>query len=34
MLHESLCNHCIMTIPSVLDSFRLQTNASGVGLGV
>ena len=33
MLRESLCNRCMLTIPTVLDSFRLHTDASGVGLG-
>ncbi len=32
-LRKSLCNHCVLTVPSVSDTFQLHTDASGVGVG-
>ena len=32
-LCESLYDFCVLTIPSVLDSFELHTDASGQGIG-
>ncbi len=32
-LRKSLCNHCVLTVPSVSDTFQLHTDASRVGVG-
>ena len=32
-LRKSLCSACMLTIPTVLDQYRLHTDASGAGLG-
>ena len=32
-LCESLCNFCILTVPSSMDVFELHTDASGLGIG-
>ena len=31
-LRESLCNFCILTVPSITDVFELHTDASGLGI--
>ena len=33
LLCELLCNACMLTIPTMWDQYRLQTDASGAGLG-
>ena len=32
-LCKSLCSHCVLTVPCLLDIFQLHTDASGVGVG-
>ena len=32
-LHELLCDVCALTIPLHSDIYRLQTDASGLGIG-